>query len=209
MSQSLPRGFIAFQTHQALNLHFNPKSNYCFVTYNGKTRANPESFHKNVNKWQYASLESKLDTNLVLAFYLVYKQQDFVFVPPKMLFLRMKNLLYKNKDSVTIKHLEEVIRNDLKYLHSKYSQDHLQITYTELLYPNLYNEYSDENISLETLLAFDSYVTNILHKDNSDDIISWPIIVNKMDRIRPFIELFVKKDWFLDMFKTVYLEGNK
>lgn len=192
------RGFAAYQLHTALNLHFG-KSGYDYFKYNGKTRVNEESFKKSNFKWQYMGIERDVD-NLLWYFYLKFKDNHFSYTTPQMAFRKMKNI--SDPDS----YMEDVIEPDLDRLSEEYGYEpHLMFSNTGL-YPDIYQKYKKEIISLETILLIDICISEVFNKDLSNDIVAWPDIVDKSIQVRPFVEELFDIRRFTSQFSDRILE---
>lgn len=195
-------GFQAFQCHQAMNLHFG-KSSYDYFKYNGKTKANHESFSKSRFKWQFISLEKKTE-HLLWFYFQCFKFHNFSYITPQMVFnfSRRKDLYNHPNDTykLLITDLQE-----LKKLYKNKPEDMFNVTG---LYPDIYQQYKKDVISLETLLLIDLNVCEIFHLNQSNDIIAWPGVVNQMQLVRPFIDEFFDSRRFLDSFTDEILSNK-
>lgn len=195
-------GFQAFQCHQAMNLHFG-KSSYDYFKYNGKTRANHESFSKSRFKWQFINLEKKMD-HLLWFYYQCFKIHGFSYTTPQMVFnvARRKDICLHPDD------MYDIIASDLKALKQLYGNSPEYMFAPSGLYPDIYHQYKKGGIALETLLLIDLNVTEIFTPEQSDDIIAWPGIIEQMNLARPFIDSFFDSRRFLELF-TVEILSNK
>ncbi len=191
-------GFTAYETHTALNLHFNKSASYDFFLYNGKTKMTRETFTRSNFQWQYAALERKID-NLLLFFYEAYKANGFKYVRPGELFRRTKMAQPRIED-----YNDNIVR-DLQRMRELYVDNPLDLVEVGTLYPNVYEAHVYGKISLETALLVDLHVKTVFNTDLSKDIVSWPIIVNDMEKVRPFIDRLFDSEQFIENFSNHYL----
>lgn len=196
-------GFQAFQCHQAMNLHFG-KTDYDYFKYNGKTRANHESFSKSKFKWQFISLEKKKE-HLLWFYYQCFKFHGFSYISPQMVFnVARRKDLYVHPDD-----MYDTITSDLTSLKRLYGSAPEQMFMTSGLYPDIYQQYKRGGLTLETLLLIDLNITHIFHDDVSDDIIAWPGIVTQMNSVKSFIDAFFDSRQFLDLFTAEILDDKQ
>lgn len=203
-------GFNAYNTHIALNLHFDTNGgSYDYFKYNGKTRATKDSFKKNPFRWQYAALEQKAGSNLLYYYYLVFKHNDFKYVRASHGLFKLLKTFSSDYSLDPASHISEQILNDLSRLKSKYSDDYSEMVAVDDLYPSLYDDYQyDSLIDIETLLLFDSHITSILNPQSSNDVVTWPSILIKMEKVRPFVLQFTDRKHFMDAFNSI-LQDDK
>lgn len=198
------KGLILFEMHSALNLHFNQKTNYDFFLYHGKTRVNKDTFNRSPFKWQYVGIENKID-HLLWFMYTSYKDSNWKYITPKKLFLQAR--YWRNK--VVHKHPQEfmnnIVKNDLQTLRTIYNGS-INIFDVNGLYPNLYNEFKQGTITLESFLLIDSYIKSVCYKDLSQDIVSWPLIIQDLNIARPFVEELFNRLEFNSLFSENYLQ---
>lgn len=195
-------GFQFYEAHTALNLHFNPAVDYDFFKYNGKTKATRDSFLKNKHRWQYAALEQRVEKrtdNSLLFFYEAYKANDFKYLRPADLFRRSK------LDIPTTNAYQDRIVQDLEHMKDLYSDDLHSVVQVGSLYPKIYEAYMVGRVSLETALLVDIHIKTVFNTDLSRDIVSWPLVVNEMDKVRPFIDGLFDGSDFIEKFASHYL----
>jgi len=188
-------GFKAYQMHHAINLHFKSKD-YDYFKYGGKLRLNEDSFKKDRFRWQYAGFEKKFD-RLLLAYYLLYKQVDFEYIRPQQLFklasTRMtpgESLDYRYDNILLdVKHSLETILDTPETVSS--------------IYPYEYDLYVGGSIDLETIILYDHYIKKVFTLDNSNDIVSWPSIIRKIEKIRPFVLSLISKHEFVSIIDDI------
>jgi len=199
------RGFDLYQTHNAFNLHFNNKNNYRFFDYNGKTRVTEESLKKSPFRWQYAGLEPKIN-HLLWFMYSIYKESDWSYIPPKSLFFKGRTWLQKNQYQHPVDYMNEAVREDLQWLRSEHAGS-TSLFDRQGLYPAVYQHYTQHHITLETLLLIETHIKCVLVNENSEDIVSWPMVINQMKLIQPFVEHMFDRYEFEHMFAKVYLSA--
>lgn len=200
------KGFELYKMHNALNLHFNKKVPYDYFQYHGKTRVNEDSFKKCPQKWQYAGIEAKIE-HLLWFMYNAYKEQDFSYLPPKALFFKarswVKNQEYQHPDD----YLTNIVSDDIVWLSEQYGET-TRIFETEGLYPNIYTDYKKQNITLETFLLVDNHIKTVCNVATSADTVSWPIVVDQLNSLKPFAEQLFDRATFEHLFAKLYLSST-
>lgn len=162
--------------------HFKLESTYDISKYNGVVSLKDETFAKNKFRWQFQALDvSNLSQDeLLFKIFQVFKKNKFEYIAPKTFVSLMREKSPTIKDTLYYVEREIVGINEV------------DVNVLEGLYPKLYNQYEDGEISLETLLWFDKYKTKIVDKHKSKDYITWPAIVewleNKATYVLPILE---------------------
>jgi len=200
------KGFVLYELHTALNLHFNNKNNYDFFLYHGKTRVNEDTLKKSPFRWQYAGVESKLE-HVLWFMYNAYKENEWAYIPPKSLFFKVRNWIKNNKFQHPDDYLKVIVQNDLIWLRQQY-QGSTKLFEVNHLYPNLYEDYKNSCITLETVLLIDTHIKSLFTEDTSRDIVSWPLIIKQMEKIQPFVEQLFDRSSFEELFSKVYLSSE-
>lgn len=200
------KGFVLYEAYSAMNLHFNQSNDYDYFKYNGKTNRKIDSFNKHRFKWQHASLEDKLEHVLWFLFQM-FEQNNFGFLPEKTLLYKGNKLVKKEQ---YVQHPNDYLNSwvvgDLKWLNKKYNGSTMLFNQDDGMYPNLYNHYMNQDISLVTFLLINSTMHNVLTKDQSRDIINWPQVVSLMKKIQPFVEDMFDRKTFVKLFRVHYLQ---
>lgn len=198
------KGFETYQAYTAMCLHFNPSNPYDYFKYNGKTKTGIESFRKSGWKWQFAALESKVDN--VLAFlYSAFKSNDFSFLHQKQLFAHTRVHDLQTFGATYIEGLKRNVCQDIRYL---LTDDRWRRLFTTAnLYPLIHEEYDDQNIGLETVLCFHSFIHDIYKEDRSSDVVAWPSVCARMRSVAPFVVQLLSRNWFEQELREAFREG--
>lgn len=195
-------GTNLFKNFNALSLHFNDKVDYDCVKYNFKTKVRDDSFYKSNLRWTFVGVEKKLmeyDTRFILMD-VYFKYYDTYQQPINVL----RGCLTANKTQKEF--YENIFKEDLLYLKSVYN-DPLTIFECSGLYPNLYNEYKQKKISINTLLLLSIFIVDILKKEVSRDIIAYPNFVDRSNKHKQLIKYFFnQKD--VEYYFNLYILGN-
>lgn len=192
------KGLHAYQTHTAFNLHFG-RSPYDCIKYNFKVKAGEEAFAKSRYKWQYVGLEKHANDMRYLMF-LVFEENKFMHVTPQRLFNRARAMY----DASPSQYIETTFGIELSYLSKQYKAGTSLFDMNDL-YPNVYHEFKDGNISFITVLLLDVFISDVINND-SRDIIAWPKFVAHCDSIIPFIKLFFDRKQVESSFARRYLQ---
>lgn len=189
-------GFELYQTFLAFNLHFSKNTNYDYFKYHGKTKSTYESFLSTNFKWQFAALEKSLIQSQTIdqteLMYLLFKDNNFQYIKlHSKLFLNLNNILRHFSKKMFL----ENISNDFKYLFDSYDSYDM-IVESEQIYPNIYREYKNKAIAIETLLLYNIHLHEFLVQSASNDIITWPSELARFERIQPFVDHLISKDEF-------------
>lgn len=198
------KGFSLYQKHLALNLHFNEKSNYDFFRYNGKTRANVDSFVKSKYRWQYVGLENFLsDKNDLQYLYYCYKVHNFDFISAHSLFDREVKQGFNNfsRKCDQLTWVESELLDMKKFINGLDMQMHEMFKCASGdIYPLSYMCLEQNVISMETFLLIDTHIKTVLNNDASIDPLRWPSVVSKLLMIKPFVGMFFNKRAFREVF---------
>ena len=177
-------GFDAYQLYLGIKLHFHSKD-YNFIQYNGKVKADINSFLKRKDKYHFGKL------------YKLYKQelQDF-FIANLSLKDQWAGDLLNEEAERTYKEWKK--RNQkLSYLFKTEVSDLLnKHTIQQLLqvkngqHPALLKEYLAKNVSLETITIMDEVVgfTKDWEKLVSEKIV-YPDVHTKINKYKSFISV--------------------
>lgn len=173
--------FDAYRIYQALKLHFE-KDSYDAIKYRFKTSANPRSFWKRKDKYQFNKVAKRFQ-----------KEDDIVnyYVAHFLNGSKWVGEMVTDEDTYT-QWLKR--RESLSYL---FEQDLYKIedhTFDELLisvdgqYPPIIREYLEGSISIETVVVINR-ITGFLRKANKDitDTILWPDLYLKISKYDPFV----------------------
>lgn len=182
-------GLDFYHVCNAFSLHYNEKADYDCMKYNFKTKSNLVGFNKSNLKWQFIGVERNLvgyDTRFIM--YMVYSLNESSYIPIKNA-LRMALTVPKTQKDF----LEKIFKKDLLYLKKEYS-DPQNIFMIDGLYPNIYKEYKNRKININTLSLLSTFIVDTLKTENSKDVIAWPSFIKKIERDKQLIKYFFDHD---------------
>lgn len=193
------QGFYLYETISAMNLHFSDKTSYDYFKYHGKTRITKENYNKFKLRYQFDALakridEYELDTEEVC--YMLSKDNNFSYVMLNYGTIKKINSIIEQKTTI-----EELIKNNFIYLTT--NEDLSKLSQIDTLYPRIFELYKQNKISIESVIVYDAYIDRILVDSASKDIISWPIELARIDKLRDFVLKFVSRDSFNFVMKTL------
>src|SRR5690554_1224780 len=191
-------GFHLYKMFNAYNLHFSKNAGYDYFKYNGSVKISYEKYDKGKFKWQFEALAKRLTENSVspsLLMYRIFKLHEFKYIPLNAYNIKKMNGL------IAVDKLSEaqVVREDMQKLFDKYKTNlSMLVECVDSIHPTLYNLFSVGEISIETLILYDSYIKRFLIPESSKDIILWPSELKKFDKIRGFVENIIPRDLYND-----------
>lgn len=183
-------GFECYQTYLSMKNHFTDKK-YDFFRYNGKVRANEQSFKTRKDRYFFEAMSRKRDDNEILEYFL----SNFVYsTDPTKLWIReiIKNGEHnfiswkRRKESITYhfeNEFDEVLKDDLE----------TALTCKNTTHSPLLKKYLSGKISIETLIILDKIFKfkKDYDKTLSDPI--WDMVSAKMEKYSPFLHVDTKK----------------
>jgi hypothetical protein len=194
------KGLDLFKHCSAFALHYNSKVDYDCVKYNFKTKTSIESFNRSNLKWQYIGVAKKLaefDTRFIL--YMVYSLDDVTYRSPIKV-LKTALTVPKTKEEF----YEKIFKKDLLYLKQEYN-DPQDIFNVDGLYPNLYKEYKNGKININTLSLLSAFIVDKMKPEFSRDIIAWPSFIKKIDNDRQMVKYFFDQNVVSNYFSKYVL----
>ncbi|MDX1532782.1 MAG: hypothetical protein R3230_01090 [Nitrosopumilaceae archaeon] len=204
------RGFKAYQIHVSMMLHFNPKSDYDFFKYRGKTNAKLESFQSDkVKVRKYFGIEKRVGyENLELFFFASLKDEMTRFrkFVPQPWYKTFKNFQKE------IDNFENTFHNDLLtirklFAESKAKRENLFKANENQLHPLLYSWYSKGYISELTFIFFDLYIERFLESTSSNDPVLWKSVIEEYRHKENFFDRYVfclhNKDELIRQFELI------
>jgi len=198
-------GFEVYQMYLSLKLHFT-KDDYDYFRFNGKTRASEESFNKRNDSYFFKKLASKYDRDKI--------QEYFV-----------SNFISDNKG-----YIKDIIRpsGETIYANWKRKQDSFLYTFREEVsslldnidfpyeenfdnifsctrgnHPVIITSYLRKEISLESLIVFQSCLGYVKRLDKTLTDPVWKEVKMQIVKYAPFLEVDCKK------YKTIILKTIK
>lgn len=197
------RGFNAYQIHQAMKLHFNPKVDYDYFKYNGKTRVSREKyFSDKMSVTKYNGIEKRIPKEQLELFFFVNMKQEkkrFSKFVPQMWIKEFKNFLTSYEDFANIftKDMEIIAdrMTERKYLFTEGKKN---------LHPLLYVWYDKGVISELTFVYIDLFIEEFVNESSSDDIIHWTKFVEEHQAIKSFYKLLVFRQDNMEEMKVIF-----
>ncbi|UYA57495.1 loader of DNA helicase [Synechococcus phage S-CREM1] len=198
-------GFEVYQMYLALKLHFT-KDDYDYFRFNGKTRASEESFNKRNDSYFFKKLASKYDRDRI--------QEYFV-----------SNFISDNKG-----YIKDIIRpsGETIYFNWKKKQDSFLYTFREEVHtlldniefpyeqnfdnlfvckrgnhPIILTSYLRKEISLETLIIFETCLGYVKRLDKTLTDPVWNQVKTQVIKYAPFLQIDCKK------YKSIILKTIK
>ena len=194
------QGYNAYITYLALKQHFT--TNYDFIKYNGKVKANQDSFLKRRDKFFFAKLEKRYKKDELIYFFVSnFVDHDNVWAG---------NLVSDHSESVynewkkRIQSLTYNFKQQCEML-AEYDFNGL-FEVKEYQHPQLLRMYMRKIIHPETMIIIDSCVDylKIWDKEIDDDLI-WPKQKLLLDKYKPFMSF--NKDKYKKIMKNVFINS--
>ena len=184
------KGFEAYKKYLAVRMHFNPKTDYDYFKYNGKTTAKLDSFLKDKkNIYKYGGLEKRIGLDeLETLFFINIESNPFSPFVPQIWYKRYKNEMERFKDYFIN---GNGFQTDLDCIlsmckHKGYSYDSLFNESKNHLHPMLYVWYDKGIISEYTFYFIDLYINRFVVEESSSDPLLWKEVVDKHSLRKPF-----------------------
>ncbi len=182
-------GYDAYCLYLAINNHFYSDS-YDYFKYNGKVSAKLESFMKREDKYHFAKLARKYNSEL----------KDFLVsnLSKKKYYVRELLEMECEKNYIEFKKRKQkltyLITEEMRYLFDKYKHIDFCIGIKDGQHSNILREYLGGRIAAETLVAADKIFGIFTDYDTmvSENFI-WPKTRKRLDSLAPFLELENKK----------------
>ena len=192
------QGYNAYITYLALKQHFT--TNYDFIKYNGKVKANQDSFLKRRDKFFFAKLEKRYSRDeLIYYFVSNFVDHDNVWAG---------NLVSDHSESVyndwkkRIQSLSYTFKEDCESL-SDYDFNSL-FEVEEYSHPLLLKKMMRKEICIETVIIMDNVLTFIKKWDKIiDDDLIWPKQRQLLENYKPFMS--IDNDKYKTIMKKVFV----
>lgn len=183
-------GFECYKTYLALKHHFTNQS-YDYFKYNGKTRANEQTFKTRKDRYFFEAMSRKRDDQEIIDYFL----SNFVYsTDPSKLWIReiIKNgesnftSWKRRKESISYhfeNEIDEVLKDDID----------TALTCKNTTHSPLLKKYLSGSVSIETLIILDRIFRfkKDYDKTLSDPI--WEMVSTKMEKYSPFMTIDVEK----------------
>ena len=186
-------GFDAYKTYLALKQHFT--SSYDYFKYNGKVRANIESFLKRKDKFFFRKLQKRYDKNELVEFFVsnfIVSGDNWIGSLVSQESEQNYALWRKNKESISYNY-----RNELSLLYDYCLSN--DIPYNQLVlvedgnHPVLLRLLLQNKISLETIIILDDILRFTRYWNVKLDDIIWDEKKKLIYKYRSFIEYDLDK----------------
>ncbi len=183
-------GFEVYKMYLALKQHFT-KEKYDYHKYHGKVRASEDAFEQRHDRYFFKKLATKYSDRETLDYFVA----NFI-ADPKGYIKSFSDDVYKNwkinQESFSYKFKEDVysLLDEYNYPYEDYFDKIFTIKQGK--HPKLLKQYLAGDISLETLVVFESCLGYIKHFDKvlTDPI--WKEIRMKVLKYQPFIKIDCK-----------------
>jgi hypothetical protein len=184
-------GFEVYKMYLALRMHFT-KEHYDYQKYRGKVNASEKSFEQRLDRYFFKKLATKYDGSQILDYFVANFMQD-----PKGYIKSFSDGNYTkwkvSQESFCYKFRQDVDLL-LTYFQSPYQDKFDKIfEVKEGRHPPLIKHYLSSEISLETLVVFESCLgyTEQFDKKLSDPI--WKEVKNRVLKYKPFLYIDCQK----------------
>lgn len=184
-------GFEVYKMYLALRMHFT-KEHYDYQKYRGKVNASEQSFEQRRDRYFFKKLATKYDGSQILDYFVANFMQD-----PKGYIKSFSDGNYTkwkvSQESFCYKFRQDVDLL-LTYFQSPYQDKFDKIfEVKEGIHPPLIKRYLSSEISLETLVVFESCLgyTEQFDKKLSDPI--WKEVKNRVLKYKPFLYIDCQK----------------
>tara|TARA_A100001388_G_scaffold253633_1_gene216866 strand:- start:305 stop:898 length:594 start_codon:yes stop_codon:yes gene_type:complete len=175
-------GFDSYQLYLAVKLHFNSKD-YDFVQYNGKVKADLNSFIKRKDKYHFGKL-SRLYKEELQDFYVANLSQKDMWVGDLLENEAKKVFIEWKKKKQKLSHMFEQEVSSL--LEKKSIQEVLRVHNGQ--HPYLLKQFLGKKISIETMCILDT-ITNYSEAWNLmiEETIVYPDVWTRINKYKTFI----------------------
>lgn len=177
-------GFDAYQLYLGIKLHFH-SDKYNFVTYNGKVKADINSFLKRKDKYHFGKLAKKYKSELK-DFYIANLSVSDMWAGDLLEAEAERTYTNWKKRNQKLSYMFETEVSDL--LRKKTINQILEVKNGQ--HPILLKEYMKKNVSLETVAIMDSIInfTDNWRKLISEQVI-YPTYHTKIHKYQSFISI--------------------
>lgn len=194
--------FATYQLYQSIKLHFESDS-YDAVKYNYKTSAKPQSFWKRKDKYFFAKLGNRLNSQNDLVQYLVANfVRDTGWIGEMLEDTGQKNYQQHQKIHQSMSYF---FREDISKLADKYDSLESLLKAEQGSHPAIIVELLQQNINIETVVVLDK-MTGFMSDANKKitETMVWPDLYRKLSKYRSFVypELQPLKKIVLDSFEN-------
>lgn len=194
--------FATYQLYQSIKLHFESDS-YDAVKYNYKTSAKPQSFWKRKDKYFFAKLGNRLNSQNDLVQYLVANfVRDTGWIGEMLEDTGQKNYQQHQKIHQSMSYF---FREDISKLADKYDSLESLLKAEQGSHPAIIRELLQQSINIETVVVLDK-MTGFMSDANKKitETMVWPDLYRKLSKYRSFVypELQPLKKIVLDSFEN-------
>ena len=187
-------GFECYKLYLAMQRHFS--SSYDFFQYNGKVKANSESYSKRPDVFAFEKLAKIIPNDELIDFFLPH----FLENPKEWIRNMTKGNLERYR--ATIKNLPTKFREDLQRIKMEGPQKVMAVGGD---IPLIHRLAIKDEISIETLILIDWLVPFI---DDHAERVAVPFVfpehIKKLQNYRPFLKKKLEKNYnyYVDCFRT-------
>ena len=189
-------GFEVYKTYLALKQHFT-KQEYDYFKYNGKVRANENSFEQRRDRYFFKKLATRYPSKEIVGYFVA----NFISDPKGYIGSFSKDIYTQwkiHQESFTYK-----FKQDVNLLLEETNNNFDSIFHTKGQHPPLLKRFYADEVDLETLVVFEHCIgyTNNLDKVIKDPI--WKETKKVIKKYEPFLDIDCQR------YKKVILETIK
>lgn len=187
-----------YKTYLALKNHFTNKT-YNYFTYNGKVKANIQSFYKRKDRFYFEKMSrQKTDEEIINFFVSNFASCD----DPQSLWIgeiikegeeNYKNWMRKTQS------LSYIFRDEISIFNSKNFDEMFKIENGK--HPKILKEYLNKKLSLETMIILNNILNYKKRFDNKLKDPVWEFTSMRIEKYSPFLHIDNSK------FKSILKEG--
>jgi hypothetical protein len=182
--------FESYQKYLALKNHFTNKK-YNYFTYNGKVKANLQSFYKRKDRFWFEKLSrNKTDEEILNFFVANFASCD----DPQSLWIGQ--IIKEGEENYTnwmrkTQSLSYIFKEEISIFNSKNFDDMFNIEGNK--HPLIIRNYLQKKISLETLIILNSILNYKKQFDKKLQDPVWEFVSMRIEKYTPFIHIDVNK----------------
>jgi hypothetical protein len=175
-----------YKTYLALKNHFTNK-NYNYFTYNGKVKANIQSFYKRKDRFYFEKMSrQKTDEEIINFFVSNFASCD----DPQSLWvgeiIKEGEQTYKNWMRKT-QSLSYIFKNEISILNSENFDEMFKIENNK--HPKILKEFLQKNLSLETMIILNKILGYKAQFDKKLQDPVWEFVSMKIEKYAPFLHI--------------------
>jgi hypothetical protein len=198
-------GFEVYQMYLSLKLHFT-KDDYDYFRFNGKTRASEESFNKRNDSYFFKKLASKYDRDRIQEYFVsnfISDNRGYI----KDIIRPSGETIYSNwkkKQESFLYNFREEVSLLLDNIDFPYEENFDKLfVCSKGRHPNILTSYLRKEISLETLVIFETCLGYVKRLDETLTDPVWQQVKIQVIKYAPFLTIDCKK------YKSIILKTVK